>query len=126
MKLFKKLFYLFIFFFSFINLLNANEKEDIKNKIYKNLRCVVCQGQTIYESNSDFAVDLKKLIEKKLNNGETDQQIYDYLIYRYGDWIIMTPQFNKSNFMLWIIPIGVFLIGLLTISKITRKSKFNS
>jgi len=126
MKLFKKLFYLFIFFFSFINLLNANEKEDIKNKIYKNLRCIVCQGQTIYESNSDFAVDLKKLIEKKLNNGETDQQIYDYLIYRYGDWIIMTPQFNKSNFMLWIIPIGVFLIGLLTISKITRKSKFNS
>jgi len=126
MKFFIKLFYLFIFFFSFINLLNANEKEDIKNKIYKNLRCVVCQGQTIYESNSDFAVDLKKLIEKKLNNGETDQQIYDYLIYRYGDWIIMTPQFNKSNFMLWIIPIGVFLIGLLTISKITRKSKFNS
>jgi len=124
MKKYGKLLYSFVIFFFLINLLNA--KEDIKNQIYKNLRCVVCQGQTIYESNSDFAVDLKNLVEKKLNNGETEQQIYSYLISRYGDWIVMTPKFNLSNVLLWIIPIGVFLIGLLIIAKITQKSKLNS
>jgi len=120
----KKFFITILFFFLITNVSFGNDQ--LKNKIYKNLRCVVCQGQTIYESNSDFAVDLKKLVEKKLNNGETEQQIYSYLISRYGDWIVMTPKFNLSNVFLWIIPIGVFLIGLLTISKITRKSKFNS
>jgi len=112
--------------FSFLITNVSFGNDQLKNKIYKNLRCVVCQGQTIYESNSDFALDLKKLVEKKLNNGETEQQIYSYLISRYGDWIVMTPKFNLSNVLLWIIPLGVFLIGLLTISKITRKSKLNS
>jgi len=112
--------------FSFLITNVSFGNDQLKNKIYKNLRCVVCQGQTIYESNSDFALDLKKLVEKKLNNGETEQQIYSYLISRYGDWIVMTPKFNLSNILLWIIPLGVFLIGLLTISKITRKSKLNS
>ncbi len=120
----KKFFITILFSFLITNVSFGNDQ--LKNKIYKNLRCVVCQGQTIYESNSDFAVDLKKLVEKKLNNGETEQQIYSYLISRYGDWIVMTPKFNLSNVLLWIIPIGVFLIGLLTISKITRKSKLNS
>jgi len=120
----KKFFITILFSFLITNVSFGNDK--LKNKIYKNLRCVVCQGQTIYESNSDFAVDLKKLVEKKINNGETEQQIYSYLISRYGDWIVMTPKFNLSNVLLWIIPIGVFLIGLLTISKITRKSKLNS
>ncbi len=120
----KKFFIAILFSFLITNVSFGNDQ--LKNKIYKNLRCVVCQGQTIYESNSDFAVDLKKLVEKKLNNGETEQQIYSYLISRYGDWIVMTPKFNLSNVLLWIIPLGVFLIGLLTISKITRKSKLNS
>ncbi len=120
----KKFFITILFSFLITNVSFGNDQ--LKNKIYKNLRCVVCQGQTIYESNSDFAVDLKKLVEKKLNNGETEQQIYSYLISRYGDWIVMTPKFNLSNVLLWIIPLGVFLIGLLTISKITRKSKLNS
>jgi len=120
----KKFFITILFSFLITNVSFGNDQ--LKNKIYKNLRCVVCQGQTIYESNSDFAVDLKKLVEKKINNGETEQQIYSYLISRYGDWIVMTPKFNLSNVLLWIIPIGVFLIGLLTISKITRKSKLNS
>jgi len=120
----KKFFIAILFSFLINNVSFGNDQ--LKNKIYKNLRCVVCQGQTIYESNSDFALDLKKLVEKKLNNGETEQQIYSYLISRYGDWIVMTPKFNLSNVLLWIIPLGVFLIGLLTISKITRKSKLNS
>jgi len=120
----KKFVIAILFSFLITNVSFGNDQ--LKNKIYKNLRCVVCQGQTIYESNSDFALDLKKLVEKKLNNGETEQQIYSYLISRYGDWIVMTPKFNLSNVLLWIIPLGVFLIGLLTISKITRKSKLNS
>lgn len=117
---------LFILFFSLLATKFSFGNDELKNKIYKNLRCIVCQGQNVYESNSDFAVDLKKLVEKKLSNGETEQQIYDYLTSRYGEWIVMTPKLNASNAMLWVIPLGIFLIGLIIISKIIRKSKINS
>ena len=70
----KKFILTIIFFILSSNVFSANE--ELKNKIYKNIRCIVCQGQSIYESNSDFAIDLKKLISKKLDNGENEKQIY--------------------------------------------------
>ncbi|NCU71123.1 MAG: cytochrome c-type biogenesis protein CcmH, partial [Candidatus Fonsibacter lacus] len=82
----KRYIFIFIFFILSSNVFSANE--ELKNKIYKNIRCIVCQGQSIYESNSDFAIDLKKLISKKLDNGENEKQIYEFLISRYGDWIV--------------------------------------
>ena len=119
--LFKKYFLIIIFFLFNAYPLSANE--ELKNKIYKNVRCIVCQGQSIYESNSDFALDLKKLISKKVDNGENEKQIYNFLINRYGEWIVFTPSLNFSSLILWALPLLVFLVGGFLIFRLNNRKK---
>ncbi len=71
--------YLIIIFLIFNNNLTLAQNENLKNKITKNLRCLVCQGQSIYDSDSDFANSLKILVKQKLDEGQNEKQIYDYL-----------------------------------------------
>jgi cytochrome c-type biogenesis protein CcmH len=118
---FKRYFLIIIFFLFSTNLLLANE--ELKIKIYKNVRCIVCQGQSIYESNSDFALDLKKLISKKVDNGENEKQIYNFLINRYGEWIVFTPSLNLSSLILWALPLLVFLVGGFLIFRLNNRKK---
>ena len=108
MKILKLLCILF-FIFSFNNLQANND--DLKNKITKNLRCLICQGQSVYDSQSDFAISMKLTIERKLNEGLNENEIYDFLKNQYGQWISYDPEFNKKTFILWILPILLFLIG---------------
>tara|TARA_B100001094_G_C18118157_1_gene765257 strand:- start:430 stop:795 length:366 start_codon:yes stop_codon:yes gene_type:complete len=110
--------YLIIIFYLFnFNLSNA-QNEDIHSKISKNLRCLICQGQSIYDSDSEFANSLKILIEKKLSDGLTEKQIYDYLKGKYGDWILYDPEFNKNTYFLWLLPLILFLIGGLIVFRL--------
>jgi len=81
------------------------------SKITKNLRCLICQGQSIYDSDSEFANSVKILIEKKIENGESEKEIYNYLKSKYGEWILYEPNFSKNTYILWILPIIIFLIG---------------
>ena len=104
-----KLFFIIFFIFSF-NHLKANN-DDMKSKITKNLRCLVCQGQSVYDSDSDFAVIIKILVDKKLEEGFSEIQIYDFFRERYGEWILYDPEFNKNTYILWLLPILIFLIG---------------
>ena len=107
----KYLKYLIIIFFVFnFNFSNA-ETKDLNSKITKNLRCLICQGQSIYDSDSEFANSLKLLVEKKLNEGLNEKQIYSYLKEKYGEWILYDPEFNKNTYFLWLLPILMFLIG---------------
>ena len=101
---------LFIFLILNHNLLKAEENE-IQNKITKNLRCLICQGQSVYDSDSDFAISLKSLINKKIEEGLGEQDIYDYLKNRYGEWILYDPEFNKNTYFLWLLPLLMFLVG---------------
>ncbi len=110
-------FFLIIFFVFQFNLLNAEEKE-LKKEITKNLRCLVCQGQSVYDSDSEFAISLKILVDKKLNEGFSKKEIYKYLKERYGEWILYEPEFNKNTYFLWIIPILIFLVGGLLIFRL--------
>ncbi len=110
-----KLFLIIFFIFSF-NHLKANN-EIIKNKITKNLRCLICQGQSVYDSDSEFANSLKVLVDKKLNEGFSEKQIYSYFKDKYGEWILYDPKFNKNTYILWLLPILIFLIGGAIISK---------
>ncbi|MEY3393219.1 MAG: hypothetical protein RL498_116 [Pseudomonadota bacterium] len=87
------------------------------------LSCIVCQGQSIYESNSDFAIDLKKLISKKLENGENEKQIYEFLISRYGDWIVYNPGLNINSLALWLLPLIIFITGGFLIFRLNSKKK---
>ena len=89
-------------------------------ELFKEVRCLVCQGQTIHESNADFAEDLKKLIREKISQGETDQQIKEYLVERYGDWILMTPPFNSLTYILWSFPFLIMIIGVIAIYRQKR------
>ena len=104
-----KLFFIVFFIFSF-NPLGANT-DDMKIKITKNLRCLICQGQSVYDSDSEFAISLKILVEQKLAEGLNEKQIYDYLKDKYGEWILYDPEFDKYTYFLWLLPILMFLIG---------------
>ena len=91
---------------------SANAKEnDKRNKITKNLRCLICQGQSVYDSDSEFANSLKIVVDKKLQEGLSEDQIYEYFKIKYGEWILYDPGLNKNTYILWLLPILIFLIG---------------
>ncbi len=106
-----RFFLFFLIFLNFYNLSYSKDNEILKNKISKNIRCLICQGQSIYDSQSDFAESMKILIEKKLNEGLNEDQVYEFLKKRYGQWITYNPDFNKNTFILWLLPILLFFIG---------------
>ena len=108
------LFLLFLLTFSFANTI-ASEKSDNVEKISKNLRCLICQGQSVYDSQSDFALSVKDLIRNKLENGSTEDEIYKYLQTKYGDWILYEPKINKNTLILWGLPLILFIFGGLLI-----------
>ena len=91
--------------------LKANEDFLLVDKISKNLRCLICQGQSIYDSQSDFAVSMKLLIKKKLEQGNSEDEIYQYLKNKYGEWIVYDPELNKKTLLLWAFPLILFIIG---------------
>ena len=110
-----KLSLIFLFIFSFNSLMANNE--EMNSKITKNLRCLVCQGQSIYDSDSEFAISIKTLVNKKLEEGFSENQIYDFFKEKYGDWILYDPGLNKNTYILWLLPILIFLIGGAIIAK---------
>ena len=89
--------------------LTFSEEQTIN--ITKNLRCLICQGQTIHESNSDFAESMKKYIKGELENGKTNDEIFSSLIEKYGQWIVYDPGISKNTLLLWTLPLLLFLIG---------------
>ena len=100
----------FIIFLIFTFNLKADETE-LQNKITKNLRCLICQGQSVYDSDSDFAISLKLVVKKKIKNGLSEKEIYDFLTEKYGEWILYDPKFNKNTYILWFLPLLIFLFG---------------
>ena len=106
---FLKFFLIVIILFP-LSSINA-EENDKTNKITKNLRCLICQGQSVYDSDSEFANSLKIVVDKKLAEGLSENQIYDYLKNKYGEWILYDPGLNKNTYILWLLPLLIFLIG---------------
>ena len=115
MKLVKYILFILFFILSFQKLSIANNISSEVDKISKNLRCLICQGQSVYDSQSDFALSMKKLIKNKLEDGKSEKQIYEYLKNKYGEWIVYDPEFNIKNLMLWIFPLILFIFGGLLI-----------
>ena len=97
------------------------EKID-ENTIHKNLRCLVCQGQSIADSNSDFALTLKMVVKDLIKQGKTEKEIYNFLSDKYGDWILYKPKLNFGNILLWGLPYVVLVIGGIIILFFIRKS----
>jgi cytochrome c-type biogenesis protein CcmH len=111
-------------FFSINNSYSKEDHLDELKKISKNIRCLICQGQSIDDSNSDFAINIKYVILKKLNKGSSEDEIYDFLKSKYGDWIVKKKEKKLHNLLLWLIPYFIFFIGgILIYQKIFKKNE---
>ena len=97
------------FLIFYFNAVNAENIKINQGEVFKNVRCLICQGQSIADSNSEFAQTIKLVIRDLINEGKSEKEIYNFLIEKYGEWIIYKPPLNKSNFLLWILPYFVFL-----------------
>jgi cytochrome c-type biogenesis protein CcmH len=109
-----KILRIFIILFLVTNFyeLRSDEINDVlKNKILKNIRCLICQGQSVYDSESEFAHSIKLIVNRKINEGLKEEQIYQFLREKYGDWVIFDPQLNKNTYILWLLPLLLFLFG---------------
>ena len=121
MKKNKLILYILSFTLIFLNNLNADNSQQI-DKISKNLRCLICQGQSVYDSQSDFALSMKVLIDKKIKEGKTEKEIYDFLKNKYGEWIVYEPEIGLNTILLWVIPLILFIFGgILIVRKVSIK-----
>jgi len=118
-----KIFIIMFLSIGFSHLKSEEKNIELKNKILKNIRCLVCQGQSVYDSESEFASSIKIIIDKKINEGLEEDQIYEFLREKYGDWIIYDPELNKNTYILWLLPLLLFLFGGAIISKNLNNKK---
>ena len=107
--------YLVFYFFKLHIFMNVNAENSKVDEISKNLRCLICQGQSVYDSDSEFALSVKTLISQKLTAGNTEDDIYNFLKSKYGDWIVYEPEINKYTLLLWLLPLFLFIFGGLLI-----------
>ena len=101
-----------------------NQEQELRARdISKNIRCMVCQNQSIDESNSPLAKDLRILIREKIKQGKNNEEIYEFLTDRYGDFILLKPAFKLNTLVLWFLPFIFFTIGIFIIFFHNKKSK---
>ena len=101
-----------------------NPKQEIRARdISKNIRCLVCQNQSIDDSSAPLAKDLRALIRIKVQENDSDEEIYKFLTDRYGDFILLKPPFKISTFLLWSLPFVFVIIGIFILFVHNKKSK---
>jgi len=101
-----------------------NPKQEMRARnISKNIRCLVCQNQSIDDSSAPLAKDLRTLIRIKVQENDTDEEIYKFLTDRYGDFILLKPPFKISTFLLWSLPFVFVIIGIFILFVHNKKSK---
>lgn len=105
---------------------NSQADNQFQMNIYKNIRCLVCQGQSIADSNSDFAQTIKLVIDDKIKEGKNEDEIYEFLISKYGEWIVYRPELKKTNLFLWFFPYIALLLGGILILSLFRKKNLKN
>ncbi|MDA9222508.1 cytochrome c-type biogenesis protein CcmH [Candidatus Pelagibacter sp.] len=119
-----KIFVVLLLITNFSELKSDEANGILKNKILKNIRCLICQGQSVYDSESEFASSIKLIVDRKINEGLKEKQIYQFLREKYGDWVIFDPQLNKNTYVLWLLPLLLFLFGgAILYKKIQKKNE---
>ena len=112
LSIIKLLIYFFLIFTSLKSVaVSSTYSEQQTINITKNLRCLICQGQTIYESNSDFAESMKKYIKSELENGKTNDEIFSNLVKKDSQWIVYNPGISRNTLLLWTLPLSLFITG---------------
>ena len=101
-----------------------NQKQELRARnISKNIRCMICQNQSIDESNAPLAKDLRILIRNKIKEGKKDKEIYNFLTHRYGDFILLKPPLKSSTLALWLLPFIFLIIGFFIVFYHNKKSE---
>ena len=120
LQFFFKLF--FVLFFSFSSY--ANESIDYKvKKLTLELRCMTCQNQSVYDSDSDYSGDIKKFVKEKFEEGLTENEIKKILTERYGEYILFKPYFNSKNLFLWLFPFILLILSMMILLKNSKKTE---
>ena len=118
-----KIFIILLLYLGTFELKSEEKDNELKIKILKNIRCLICQGQSVYDSESEFASSIKLVVDRKINEGFREDQIYEFLKEKYGDWVIYIPELNKNTYILWLLPLLLFLFGGAIIYKKISKKK---
>ena len=101
-----------------------NQSQELRARnISKNIRCMICQNQSIDESDAPLAKDLRILIRNKIKEGNKDREIYKFLTDRYGDFILLKPSLKSNTLALWLLPFFFLMIGVFIIFSHNKKSK---
>jgi cytochrome c-type biogenesis protein CcmH len=101
-----------------------DQKQELRARnISKNIRCMVCQNQSIDESSASLAKDLRILIRNKIKEGNSNEEIYKFLTDRYGDFILLKPPIKLSTLALWFLPFVFFMVGVFVVFWHNKKSK---
>ena len=104
-------------------ILKNSKQETRARNISKNIRCMICQNQSIDESSASLAKDLRILIRNKIKEGNSNEEIYKFLTDRYGDFILLKPPIKLSTLALWVLPFVFFIIGIFIVFFQNKKSK---
>lgn len=98
-------------------------QEQRAREISRELRCLVCQNQSIEDSNAPLARDLRRIVRERVAAGESDQAVMDYLVARYGEWVLLKPRFNLQNLLLWLGPALFLVIGGFIVVAVIRRQR---
>ena len=101
----------------------SEETEKVFHKLSEELRCLVCQNQNIAESNADLAKDLRHEIYNMLSDGQSEEEIVDFMVQRYGDYVLYRPPFKPMTWLLWFAPVIIFFIGLYYVVRLMKSQK---
>ena len=104
-------------------ILSDSKLEDRARNLSKGIRCLVCQNQSIDDSDSELAKDLRKIIRIKIVEGKQDKEINDFLVEKYGNFILMDPPFYSETFLLWLSPFIIVFIGFIIIFFSLKKTR---
>lgn len=96
-------------------ILSDPEMEENARAVSRHLRCVVCQNQSIDDSDAELARDMRILVRERIMAGDTNREVLDYMVSRYGNYVLLKPPFEKSTYVLWIGPAVIFLLGLIAV-----------
>ena len=120
MQFFFKIF--FVLFFSFSSYANESIDDKVK-KLTLELRCMTCQNQSVYDSDSDYSGDIKIFVREKFEEGLSEKEIKKILTERYGEYILFKPYFNTKNLFLWLFPFILVILSMIILLKNSKKIK---
>ena len=120
MQFFFKIF--FVLFFSFSAYANGSIANKVK-KLTLELRCMTCQNQSVYDSDSDYSSDIKMFVKEKFEEGLNEKEIKKILTKRYGEYILLKPYFNSKNLFLWLFPFILVILSMIILLKNSKKTK---